>query len=123
MRGYWNKPDETAATITVDGWLKTGDAGYLSEDGYVFLTDRVKDMIISGGENIYAAEIENVLAGLLRSRNGHMPRRPSPAVSLFGNQPRPRHLQQSFSLKPPCPWARTVARVFNCPHFTLIGTL
>jgi long-chain acyl-CoA synthetase len=63
MRGYWNKPEETAATITVDGWLKTGDAGYLSEDGYVFLTDRVKDMIISGGENIYPAEIENVLAG------------------------------------------------------------
>jgi len=63
MRGYWNKPEEIAATITVDGWLKTGDAGYLSEDGYVFLTDRVKDMIISGGENIYPAEIENVLAG------------------------------------------------------------
>src|SRR5262245_38280572 len=63
MRVYWNKPDETAATITVDGWLKTGDAGYLSEDGYVFLTDRVKDMIISGGENIYPAEIENLLAG------------------------------------------------------------
>jgi long-chain acyl-CoA synthetase len=62
MKGYWNKPDETRNTITADGWLKTGDAGYLDEHGYVFLTDRVKDMIVSGGENIYPAEIENVLA-------------------------------------------------------------
>ncbi len=62
MQGYWNKPEETKATITADGWLKTGDAGYLDADGYVFLTDRVKDMIVSGGENIYPAEIENVLA-------------------------------------------------------------
>jgi len=62
MQGYWKKPEETAATITADGWLKTGDAGYMDESGYVFLTDRVKDMIISGGENIYPAEIENVLA-------------------------------------------------------------
>ncbi len=60
--GYWARPDETARTVTADGWLKTGDAGYLDDDGYLFLTDRVKDMIISGGENIYPAEIENVLA-------------------------------------------------------------
>jgi long-chain acyl-CoA synthetase len=63
MLGYWNKADETRATITDDGWLKTGDAGYIDKDGFVFLTDRVKDMIVSGGENIYPAEIENVLAG------------------------------------------------------------
>jgi long-chain acyl-CoA synthetase len=63
MKGYWNKPAETRATVTVDGWLRTGDAGYMDGDGYVFLTDRVKDMIVSGGENIYPAEIENVLAG------------------------------------------------------------
>jgi long-chain acyl-CoA synthetase len=63
MLGYWNKPEETRATITSDGWLRTGDAGYFDEAGYLFLTDRVKDMIVSGGENIYPAEIENVLAG------------------------------------------------------------
>ena len=63
MLGYWNKAAETGATITAGGWLKTGDAGYMDKDGYVFLTDRVKDMIVSGGENIYPAEIENVLAG------------------------------------------------------------
>ena len=61
MKGYWQKPEETAATITPDGWLKTGDAGYLDEDGYLYIHDRVKDMIISGGENIYPAEIENAL--------------------------------------------------------------
>jgi long-chain acyl-CoA synthetase len=60
MKGYWRQPEETAKTITADGWLKTGDAGYL-QDGYVYLHDRVKDMIVSGGENIYPAEIENAL--------------------------------------------------------------
>jgi long-chain acyl-CoA synthetase len=62
MKGYWNKPDETAQTFAPDGWLKTGDAGFLDEDGYIFLTDRVKDMIVSGGENVYPVEVENVLA-------------------------------------------------------------
>ncbi len=61
MLGYWRKEAETANTITEDGWLKTGDAGYLDADGYLFIHDRVKDMIISGGENIYPAEIENCL--------------------------------------------------------------
>jgi long-chain acyl-CoA synthetase len=61
MLGYWKKPEETAKTITPDGWLKTGDAGYLDEDGYLYIHDRVKDMIVSGGENIYPAEVENCL--------------------------------------------------------------
>jgi long-chain acyl-CoA synthetase len=63
FKGYWARPDDTARTVTADGWLKTGDAGYVDADGFLFLTDRVKDMIISGGENIYPAEIENALAG------------------------------------------------------------
>jgi long-chain acyl-CoA synthetase len=62
FKGYWARPDETARTVTDDAWLKTGDAGYLDADGYLFLTDRVKDMIISGGENVYPAEVENALA-------------------------------------------------------------
>ncbi|BBX18814.1 long-chain fatty acid--CoA ligase [Mycolicibacterium duvalii] len=61
MLGYWNNPDATAATLTPDGWLRTGDAGYLDADGYLYLHDRVKDMIVSGGENVYPAEVENVL--------------------------------------------------------------
>jgi len=61
MKGYWNLADDTAKTILDDGWLRSGDAGYLDEDGYVYIHDRVKDMIVSGGENIYPAEIENVL--------------------------------------------------------------
>jgi acyl-CoA synthetase (AMP-forming)/AMP-acid ligase II len=62
MGGYWNQPDATAATITSDGWLRSGDGGYLDADRYLYITDRIKDMIISGGENIYPAEIERVLA-------------------------------------------------------------
>ncbi len=61
MHGYWNNPDATAATVTDDGWLKTGDAGYVDRDGYVYLHDRKKDMIVSGGENVYPTEVENVL--------------------------------------------------------------
>jgi long-chain acyl-CoA synthetase len=62
MAGYWANPEATARAITADGWFRTGDAGYLDADGYVFLHDRMKDMIVSGGENIYPAEVENVLA-------------------------------------------------------------
>ena len=61
MLGYWNNPDATAATLTPDGWLRTGDAGYVDADGYLYLHDRLKDMIVSGGENVYPAEVENVL--------------------------------------------------------------
>ncbi|REE97499.1 long-chain-fatty-acid--CoA ligase [Thermomonospora umbrina] len=63
MKGYWDLPDATAAALLEDGWFRTGDAGYLDEDGYLYIHDRVKDMIISGGENIYPAEVENVLMG------------------------------------------------------------
>jgi long-chain acyl-CoA synthetase len=63
MRGYWNKPDATAQTIMPGGWLRTGDAAYQDAEGYVYLFDRFKDMIISGGENIYPAEVENALSG------------------------------------------------------------
>jgi long-chain acyl-CoA synthetase len=61
MAGYWRKPEETAATVDADGWLRTGDAGYVDEAGYLYLHDRIKDMVVSGGENIYPAEVENVL--------------------------------------------------------------
>ena len=60
--GYWGKPNETAAAIVGDGWLRTGDAAYRDADGYVYLFDRFKDMIVSGAENVYPAEVENVLA-------------------------------------------------------------
>ncbi|QUL37417.1 fatty acid--CoA ligase [Erythrobacter sp. JK5] len=61
MRGYYNNPQATAETIDAEGWLRTGDAGYLDADGYLYIHDRVKDMIISGGENVYPAEVENAL--------------------------------------------------------------
>jgi len=61
MLGYWRNPAETAKTITPDGWLCTGDAAYRDADGFIYIHDRYKDMIVSGGENIYPTEIENVL--------------------------------------------------------------
>lgn len=79
MAGYWQNPAATAAAITPDGWFRSGDAARMDAEGHVFLIDRLKDMIISGGENIYPAEIENVL-------NGH------PAVAQVGviGVPHPR---------------------------------
>jgi long-chain acyl-CoA synthetase len=61
MREYWNKPEATAEAFA-DGWYHTGDAGYLDEDGYLFLVDRVKDMIVTGGENVYSAEVESAIS-------------------------------------------------------------
>jgi fatty-acyl-CoA synthase len=61
MKGYWNKPEATAAAIDAAGWFHTGDVGYFDTDGFLYICDRVKDMIITGGENVYPAEVEAVL--------------------------------------------------------------
>jgi acyl-CoA synthetase (AMP-forming)/AMP-acid ligase II len=63
MVGYWNRPEATAESV-VDGWLHTGDIAVIDADGFVYIQDRVKDMIISGGENVYPAEIENVILSM-----------------------------------------------------------
>jgi acyl-CoA synthetase (AMP-forming)/AMP-acid ligase II len=62
MKGYWNRDDATREAIR-DGFFHTGDAGYFDEDGYLYIHDRVKDMIVSGGENVYPAEVENAIFG------------------------------------------------------------
>jgi long-chain acyl-CoA synthetase len=61
MKEYWNRPEQTDKAFA-DGWFHSGDAGYLDKLGYLYLVDRVKDMIVSGGENVYSAEVENALA-------------------------------------------------------------
>jgi long-chain acyl-CoA synthetase len=61
MRGYWNRPEETAAVLDTDGWLRTGDIARMDEDGWFYIVDRKKDLIITGGENIYPREVEEVL--------------------------------------------------------------
>ena len=61
MQGYWNKPEQTAAAIR-NGWMHTGDGAWMDEDGFIFIADRLKDMIITGGENVYSVEVENALA-------------------------------------------------------------
>ncbi len=63
MLGYWKQPEATQRTKSADNWVHTGDAGYMDADGYVYIHDRLKDMIISGGENIYPAEVENAIYG------------------------------------------------------------
>jgi long-chain acyl-CoA synthetase len=60
MAGYWNKPEQTAAVL-VEGWYRSGDLGYLDDDAYLYLVDRAKDMIVTGGENVYCTEVEDVL--------------------------------------------------------------
>ncbi len=60
IRGYWNKPEATAETI-VDGWLRTGDLGRVDDEGFVYVQDRLKDIILRGGENVYCAEVEAAL--------------------------------------------------------------
>jgi long-chain acyl-CoA synthetase len=62
MAGYYNRPAETSAALSPDGWLRTGDGGFRDEEGYLFLTDRIKDMIVSGGENIYPIEVEELIS-------------------------------------------------------------
>jgi long-chain acyl-CoA synthetase len=61
FRGYWNDPTASAAALTADGWLRTGDVAVADEDGYLYLVDRIKDLIIVSGFNVYPAEVEEVL--------------------------------------------------------------
>ena len=61
MAGYWNKPEQTAEAMLDGEWYRTGDVGYLDDDGYLYLVDRAKDMIVTGGENVYCTEVEDAL--------------------------------------------------------------
>jgi long-chain acyl-CoA synthetase len=104
MPGYWNKPEATAETVT-DGWLHSGDIGYLDEEGYLYITDRAKDMIIRGGENVYCVEIETSRASpspRRRSRPG-WPRRWPTSRSRPTSTSSPR----SSPATPPASFSRT----------------
>ena len=61
MKGYWNRPEATDEAIDSEGWFHSGDIGYVDKEGFLYICDRVKDMVISGGENVYPAEVESVL--------------------------------------------------------------
>jgi len=61
MKGYWNRPEATADAIDTEGWFHSGDVGYVDDEGFLFICDRLKDMVISGGENVYPAEVESAL--------------------------------------------------------------
>lgn len=115
MSGYWQKPEATAAAITDDGWLRSGDGGHIDADGYVYVTDRIKDMIVSGGENVYPAEVERVLAehpavadvaviGVPDDRWGEVPK--ACVVAAAGASPDPDEL---------IAFARDRLASFKCP--------
>ena len=100
MDGYWSNPKATAEVVTPDGWLRSGDGGHLDADGYVYVTDRIKDMIVSGGENVYPAEIERILVehpavvdvaviGVPDERRGEVPK--ALVVAAGGSRSTPRH--------------------------------
>jgi acyl-CoA synthetase (AMP-forming)/AMP-acid ligase II len=76
MKGYWRKPEQTAEVILPDGWLRTGDGRSFDADGFIYPHDRLKDMIVSGGENVYPAEVESVMTRPPRHRRGRRRRRP-----------------------------------------------
>ena len=84
FKGYWRDDDATAAAFT-GGWFHTGDIGVRDDDGYLFIVDRLKDMIVSGGENIASSEIERVL---VRARRGARSRRRRPSRRSMGRGPR-----------------------------------
>lgn len=69
MKGYWNCPNETANVLSDDGWFKTGDVGIIREDGYVSIVDRIKDMVLVSGFNVYPNEIEDVVSGHEKVQN------------------------------------------------------
>jgi len=85
MSGYWKDEEKTATTLTADGWLHTGDKGYMDEDGYIFLAGRGDDMIIRGGENISPEEVENVLYAHPKVADASLIGVPDPE---WGQQPR-----------------------------------
>ena len=92
MTGYLGNPEATAETITTDGWLRTGDLGRMDDGGFVYVLDRIKDMIVSGGENVYSPEVENVIAA-----------HPQVAeVAVFG-VPHPVWVEQVYAVVAPKP--------------------
>ena len=104
MAGYANRPAETAAALTDDGWLRTGDGGYLDDEGYLFLTDRIKDMIVTGGENVYPIEVEEALCTPPGGRRRGRDRRARRALGRDRQGARrgelPGHVRRALRLRP-----------------------
>jgi len=123
MKGYWNNPEATAETLR-DGWVYTGDLCTIDEDGFITICDRKKDMIISGGENIYPAELENVLAacpdvreaaviGVKSKKWGETPL--AIIVPAPGAEPTPKSLEA---------YCRENLAAYKIPrHFTMVESL
>ena len=122
MQGYWNRPDQTNEVV-VDGWYATGDGGYMDPDGYVFLTDRIKDMIVSGGENVYPVEVESALLqhpAVLSAAVIGIPDRQWGEVVAAVIELRDGHYVDEESLRA---FVRERLAGFKCPRRILFGPL
>jgi long-chain acyl-CoA synthetase len=123
MRGYWNRPEETAEVLSADGWLRTGDIGTLDEQGYLRLVDRKKDLILVSGFNVYPGEVEAVLAehpgvlevgviGVPNARSGEVPK----AVVVPSD---PTLTAETLDA-----WCRERLTAYKCPrHFVFVDDL
>jgi fatty-acyl-CoA synthase/long-chain acyl-CoA synthetase len=125
MKGYHNKPEATAESITEDGWFRTGDIGRVDDGGYIFVEDRLKDMIITGGENVYCAEVENVLAA--HPKVGEVALIGVPDAK-YGEAPlavvAPRDAADPPSAEELAAWCRErLARYKNPREYSIVGAL
>ncbi len=129
MKGYYNMPEETKATITEDGWLHSGDLGTMDENGYLTVTGRIKDMIIRGGENVYPREIEEYLLGMDGILDVQVVGVPS---HLYGEEvgafiiPKPGHEVLAEDIREFCrgkiSWFKIPRYVTNVEGFPLTGS-
>lgn len=122
MKGYWNKPAETAETI-VDGWLHTGDIAKLDAEGYVTLVDRMKDMIITGGRNVYSVEVENALRAHPKIADCAIVSQPHPEfgesiVAVISPQP-----GETISLEEVKEFCKDKISSYKIPHVVILGAV
>ena len=115
VRGYWHRPEETASTFT-KGWLHTGDVARLDEDGFIYIVDRAKDMIIRGGENVYSVEVEAALFEHPAVADVRRHRRPPPDARRGGRRRRraPARVRRSRPTSWPTTW-RHASPASWCP--------
>ena len=115
--GYWEDPEQTAATIDAEGWLHTGDIGIMNDRDYVKITDRKKDMFIVGGFNAYPAEIENMLLGYEQDRAGRGGRRsPTRGSARSGARSSSRAPASSSTPDDVIAWSREHMANFKVPR-------
>jgi long-chain acyl-CoA synthetase len=122
MMGYLNKPEETAKTITEHGWVRTGDIAYQDEDGFLYICDRAKDMIITGGENVFSGEVENAILSHPSVREAAVVGIPDDEYGEAVHAILVLHGEQSINLQALRDHCRTLIAPYKCPRSLEIRT-